>query len=203
MYGPGPSNNCSVGVMQTSETAVLHGCKYAMNGGPFNNRKKPYGQCSGLVISDGVEATSVYGSGVGFGVTSNFSFVFGTLSNASEAAALQVQQFVTGFSWLVYDSQNLLKPGGSRAPRTAAGVTHDGRLIMLEVDGCEKCKSGKGPTEYELADLLVDLGAVVGINMDGGGSSTVVVDDKVVNWPTCVDVFLKCQRKVTTIMCVK
>jgi exopolysaccharide biosynthesis protein len=39
-------------------------------------------------------------------------------------------------------------------------------------------------TIAELTDLLIDLGAVEAINMDGGGSTTMVIDGKVVNSPS-------------------
>jgi exopolysaccharide biosynthesis protein len=39
-------------------------------------------------------------------------------------------------------------------------------------------------TIAEIADLLIGLGAVEAINMDGGGSTTMVIDGKVVNSPS-------------------
>jgi exopolysaccharide biosynthesis protein len=61
-----------------------------------------------------------------------------------------------------------------RHPRTAAGVTVDGRtLILLVVDGRQPGYS-IGVTLPELADLMIGLGADDAINLDGGGSSTFV-----------------------------
>ena len=56
----------------------------------------------------------------------------------------------------------------------------------------------------DLAQLLVhDVGAKYAINMDGGGSSTMVRGMKnVVNRPTCLDIPIKCQRPVATVICV-
>jgi hypothetical protein len=59
-----------------------------------------------------------------------------------------------------------------RHPRTAVGVTADGRtLILLVIDGRQAGHS-IGVTLPELADLMIGLGAADAINLDGGGSST-------------------------------
>jgi len=71
----------------------------------------------------------------------------------------------------------------ARHPRTAVGVRADGRILLVTVDGRQPEKS-VGMTIAELTDLLIDLGAVEAINMDGGGSTTMVVDGKVVNSPS-------------------
>jgi len=66
-------------------------------------------------------------------------------------------------------------------PRTAAGVTADGALILLVVDGRQA--DSRGVTLDELSALMLDLGAVDAINLDGGGSSTLVVNKTLVNRP--------------------
>jgi exopolysaccharide biosynthesis protein len=67
-------------------------------------------------------------------------------------------------------------------PRTAAGVTAGGALILLVVDGRQS--DSRGATLDELSTLMHDLGAVEAINLDGGGSSTLVVNNVLVNRPT-------------------
>lgn len=77
---------------------------------------------------------------------------------------------------LVTDGQNTggtarVQPG-NKNPRTAAGVTADGRtLILLVVDGRQPTHS-VGLTLPELADLMIELGADDAVNLDGGGSSS-------------------------------
>ena len=71
----------------------------------------------------------------------------------------------------------------ARHPRTAVGVRADGRVLLVTVDGRQPERS-VGMTIAELADLLIELGAVEGVNMDGGGSTTMVIDNKVVNSPS-------------------
>lgn len=63
---------------------------------------------------------------------------------------------------------------GARNPRTAVGLTSDGRtLILVVVDG--RSTSSAGMTCNELASLMVDLGAHDALNLDGGGSSAMWV----------------------------
>lgn len=67
-------------------------------------------------------------------------------------------------------------PFGSRNPRTAAGIAHSGqRLIFVTVDGREYQDAGM--TLREMGDLMLALGARDAINLDGGGSTTMVYAD--------------------------
>lgn len=64
----------------------------------------------------------------------------------------------------------------SRHPRTAVGIADDGRrLILVVVDGRQR--QSDGMTLRELATLMLALGARDAINLDGGGSSTMVARD--------------------------
>jgi hypothetical protein len=64
-----------------------------------------------------------------------------------------------------------------RHPRTAIGLAHNGReLILAVVDGRQKPYSD-GMTLRELAELFRSLGATQVLNLDGGGSSTFVLAD--------------------------
>lgn len=58
-------------------------------------------------------------------------------------------------------------------PRTAIGFSKNGRkIIAVTVEG--RVQGSKGMTQTQLAQLLIDLGAYQGINLDGGGSSTML-----------------------------
>lgn len=66
-----------------------------------------------------------------------------------------------------------------RHPRSAVGLTADGKtLILVAVDGRRDGWS-RGVTLGELASLMKDLGASDAINLDGGGSTSLVVKDAV------------------------
>ena len=67
-------------------------------------------------------------------------------------------------------------------PRTAAGYRNSGELVLLVVDGRQI--DSRGVDLQELAILMRDLGCVEAINLDGGGSSAMVVDGKLLNRPS-------------------
>lgn len=58
----------------------------------------------------------------------------------------------------------------------------DGRLVFVVADGRQAGSVGLSITET--AQLLRSLGAEEALNLDGGGSSTVVTEDGVVNTPS-------------------
>lgn len=60
-------------------------------------------------------------------------------------------------------------------PRTAMGYTRDGRLILLAVEGRNPGISA-GATLAELAEILHGLGCIEALNLDGGGSSCLLVN---------------------------
>jgi len=68
-------------------------------------------------------------------------------------------------------------------PRTAIGALADGRALLLVADG-RRPPERVGLALDDLARLLIELGAVEAINLDGGGSTTMVVQGKLVNFPT-------------------
>ena len=69
-----------------------------------------------------------------------------------------------------------------KAPRTAIGFTADGHYLFLVVDGRQSISGGT--TLTETAQLLQKFGAVRGINLDGGGSSELVLQGKIMNSPS-------------------
>ncbi|MCX7780169.1 MAG: phosphodiester glycosidase family protein [Negativicutes bacterium] len=71
---------------------------------------------------------------------------------------------------------------GGRAPRTALGLMPDGKLLLVTVDGRQQ--HSVGLTLWELALFMQELGAVEAMNLDGGGSTEMVICDKVVNKPS-------------------
>ncbi len=69
-------------------------------------------------------------------------------------------------------------PGGAindRAPRTVIGSTADGRIIMMVIDGRQGSKNMYGADARELAAIMKAYGCVEAFNLDGGGSSTMVI----------------------------
>ncbi|MFI6811955.1 phosphodiester glycosidase family protein [Nonomuraea sp. NPDC050328] len=79
-----------------------------------------------------------------------------------------------------HDSVNMVL---RRHPRTLAGVTRNGSLILATIDG-RKPGISVGANMIEAAQVMRWLGAVQAINLDGGGSTAMVVGQKVVNQPS-------------------
>jgi hypothetical protein len=71
----------------------------------------------------------------------------------------------------------------TRHPRTAVAKMKDGKFLMITVDGRQPGVS-VGMNLNELAEYLLGLGAVDAMNLDGGGSTTMFLDGKVVNKPS-------------------
>ncbi len=66
-------------------------------------------------------------------------------------------------------------------PRTAVGWTADQRAIFLVVDGRQIASSGADLTE--LAQMMIDLGCMEAMNLDGGGSTQMAVNGTLINRP--------------------
>jgi len=67
----------------------------------------------------------------------------------------------------------------SHEPRTALGY-NDEKMFLMVVDGRQRGYS-LGMSMYEVAEVMIELGAKQVINLDGGSSSTFVVDGRVLN----------------------
>lgn len=68
-------------------------------------------------------------------------------------------------------------------PRTAAGYSADGaRIILAVVDG--RTDQSKGVSTKQLADIMKASGAAHALNLDGGGSSVMVVRGAIKNSPS-------------------
>ncbi|HEX4818556.1 MAG TPA: phosphodiester glycosidase family protein [Nonomuraea sp.] len=79
-----------------------------------------------------------------------------------------------------HDSMNMIL---RRHPRTLLGVTRNGSLILATVDGRQPGVT-VGANFHEAAQFMRWLGARQAINLDGGGSTTMVVGSKVANRPS-------------------
>lgn len=92
--------------------------------------------------------------------------------------------------WVVKDGVNVAEDFGifvghttAPAPRTLIGLTQDGTLIIKVVDGRDAKKS-LGLSGSQSAELMLAAGCVNAVYLDGGASSTMVIDGIVVNEPS-------------------
>ena len=69
-----------------------------------------------------------------------------------------------------------------RAPRTAVGIKSDGHILLMVADGRQS--HSIGASLVEMGQLMVKYGAVKAVNYDGGGSSEMVVNNRIVNRPS-------------------
>lgn len=99
-----------------------------------------------------------------------------------------VKHIISGGPYLVKDGEvfvdmtaQKLNAIGGRNPRTAVGYTSSDNFILVAVDGRED--SSIGMTLMELANFMKSIGCVGAINLDGGGSTVMYVDGKIVNNP--------------------
>jgi hypothetical protein len=69
-----------------------------------------------------------------------------------------------------------------RNPRTIAGTTRDGKIVLATIDGRQT--TSVGTTMNETAAVANALGLYDAINLDGGGSTAMAVDGALVNHPS-------------------
>lgn len=174
-----------------SETAAANNAILAVNGDYYGFRD------SGIVIRNGVvfrdsgarEGLAMYRDGtvkvydetqttaaqlVADGVWNTLSF--GPAIVESGAA-------VSGIDQVEVDTNVGNHSIQGEQPRTAIGVTADGHILLVVVDGRDPGYS-RGATLPELADIMISLGATTAYNLDGGGSSELWFNGVVVNQPS-------------------
>lgn len=97
----------------------------------------------------------------------------GTIAPASGwsevSEALGGNHFTARNGRLAAPSRSVYPAGVQRHPRTGVGVTADGRVLMVTVDG--RRSASAGVTLAEMGRLMLSLGAEHSFNLDGGGST--------------------------------
>jgi hypothetical protein len=170
----------------TSQFFKAHKLQLAINAAPYGPVEQKAGSPRDVVgahVSSGKLVSEAFGKYPALAITKE-----------NQARILEPPFDFTGVENAVGGFQIVLKNGkvqeGSKDlhPRTAAGISADGKyLIWLVVDG-RQITSSLGGTTSEVGEWLSRLGANDGINLDGGGTTTLVTADekgepKVVNRP--------------------
>jgi len=160
--------------LKTSSFLTRYPCQLAINASPYDPVVDDEGQPQkvvGLAVSEGkVYGTELPGLGALL-ITRDNRVHIGMppfdLSLAHNAAG--------GFSMVLSQGKNV-GDNHDLHPRTAAGVSRDGRyLYLLVIDGRQPLYS-EGATTADLGTWLANLGAWDGLNFDGGGSSAMVIE---------------------------
>ena len=98
-------------------------------------------------------------------------------------ALSKIEQLIGGNTWLVQNGI-VNQDNGDRHPRTSVGFNQDStQFFMFVVDGRQPGLS-VGMSYKELGDYMKTWGVHNGLNLDGGGSSTMVVRGSIVNSPS-------------------
>lgn len=168
--------------LRTSSFLLKKGCQAAINGAPFwpGRGEENLGQnVVGLTVSDGELVSPVDQD------KPRSALVFRNTVATIETPPIDladIDHAVGGFGVvlrkgkLFRDVSTPLDVLDGVHPRTAVAIADAGKtLLLVVVDGRQPGYS-EGVTLEELGELLMSLGAVDGLNMDGGGTSTMVVE---------------------------
>ena len=149
----------------------------------------------GIVISQGqLKWGSKGGTYEIIGFDYENKFVIGKMTG-QEALDMSIRDAVSFGPLLIVNGQVLEVKGfgGGLNPRTAIGYFAPGHYCFVVVDG--RSSESRGVTTAELSLLMYNLGCVRGYNLDGGQTSVMAWDGKVVNQPvdggrSCSDIVM-------------
>ncbi|GHV83595.1 hypothetical protein AGMMS50212_09350 [Spirochaetia bacterium] len=160
--------------------AERYGCIAAINGGPFDPVSAQEGEereLVGLFISEGkmiqrpdprYDAILFYEDGGA--VIKNQ----GEINNMPVIEIERITTAVGGFYTALSDGIVPPQRNNLRHPRSAVGLSSDGsKLFFLVIDG--RRLQSVGATMSETGEILLRLGAASGLNLDGGGSSALIL----------------------------
>jgi len=127
----------------------------------------------GALVMEGVEYHGI-GSENFFGILKDGTPIIGG-SAEWNAHKGELQEAVGGDIWLVRNGKIVPSAPANyynnRASRTCVGITYDGQVVLMVLDGRQEPFSAGG-SAIEIAQIMLDAGCVSAINLDGGGSST-------------------------------
>lgn len=169
----------------TSVQAANVGAILAINGDYYGAQERGY------VLRNGVLYRASAQSGTDalvIGADGNFRIITEGETSADTLVREGAWQVLTFGPALVKDGQVTVSSSDEvgRAmtsnPRTAIGQISEGHYLLVVSDG--RTKESTGLSLRQLAELIQSLGAQIAYNLDGGGSSTMVFQGRVVNNPT-------------------
>ncbi len=148
----------------------------AINADAFEPWPRPYAERSltnlrGLSVSDGELVSPPLEDGASFVLyTDRRVAIERSVRNVND-----IEDAISGFAIVLEDG---VASGTDErlAPRTGIGVSRDGRyVIFLVIDG--RRHESQGTPTKEVGEWLLHFGADDGVNLDGGGSATMVRHD--------------------------
>ncbi len=182
------SKNLGVSGQYLTEIAKENNAVVAINGGAFIdvNGQSNGGQAQGILIQNGkIIQSSRYrdkGGGV-IGFTNDNKLFLGNVS-ATEAVNQGVRDAIEFGPFLIVNGQSSLIVGNGGYgihPRSAIGQRKDGIVLFLVIDG--RSITSIGADMDDLIKIMQRYGAYNAANLDGGNSSVLVINNKIVNHP--------------------
>ena len=129
----------------------------------------------GLGVSDGFVESQPVANYPSFVVKKNGDVDICVYNEGDDLS--EIQQAVSGNRIVLQDGEVLEQTDKAVHPRTAVGFSKDKKYVyLMTIDGRQKGFS-VGATYEQVATQLKNLGAYVGLNLDGGGSTTFVLRD--------------------------
>ena len=170
---------------KTSEMAEDNNAILAINGDYYGAQESGYVIRNGVIYrdtaSDGQEDLVVYQDG-SLGIIQEDEI---TAQELLDNGAQQVLSFgpalLENSTISVSQSDEVGKAKASN-PRTAIGMIDDLHYVFVVSDG--RTSESTGLSLYQMAEFMQSLGAKTAYNLDGGGSSTMYFNGKIVNNPT-------------------
>ena len=168
-----------------TEMAKENDAVVAINGGGFidPNGTSLGGLPLGLTIDDGKVLYNGTGKSNIVGFTNEHKLVLGSMS-ASDAISMGVKEAIEFRPYLIVNGKptTIYGNGGwGYGPRTAIGQRKDGIILMLVIDG--RRAHSVGASIKEIQNIMVRYGAYNATNLDGGSSTTLVINNEVTNTP--------------------
>jgi len=171
-----------------STIALTNNAIAAINAGGFHDPqgtgtgRLPYG----VIISEGkfLVGGDITDPVQVIGLTKSGVLMAGTYT-ANEMKAMNLAEGVTFGPPLIINGKKLITEGDGGwgiAPRTAIGQRQDGTILLLVIDGRQPGYS-LGATLLDVQNILYEQGAYNAANLDGGSSTTLFYNGKVVNRP--------------------
>ena len=171
---------------RVADTAQRHGAILAVNGDYYGSQRAGYVLRNGVIYRDTVRSEEQ---------EDLVCWLDGSMSVVRESE-VTAQALLEAGAWQVFSFGPALVRDGEVAvgrhaevgnamasnPRTAIAMIGPSHYLVAVADG--RTDESAGLSLYELACFLRERGALLAYNLDGGGSSTMVFDGRVVNFPT-------------------
>lgn len=173
----------SILTVSKRENAII-----AMNAGGFydpdwnSNGALPHGTVisNGQIVSDYQDA-NVGGGFIGF--TKENKFILGNMSK-EDAINMGYRDAIEFGPYLIVNGKRSFVRGNGGwgiAPRSAIGQRQDGIVLFLVING--RLATSIGADMIDLCDVMENYSAFNAANLDGGSSSELVINNKIINTP--------------------